>query len=98
MGLFKVHEIKWFSMVGQSHTSLEKYDLINYVIVFVKDENNNLMSMVIEFPLLILKLLKLKRILATLCLRPISMLQMIKGEHVSVKVTCNLQKIITWTK
>ncbi len=46
IGLFKVHEIKWFSMVGQLHTSLKKYDLMNYVIVFVKDENNSLMSIV----------------------------------------------------
>jgi hypothetical protein len=48
IGLFKVHEIRWLSMVEQLHTSLEKYDLMNYVIAFVKDENNNLMSMVIE--------------------------------------------------
>ncbi len=48
IGLFKVHEIRWFSIVGQLHTSLKKYDLMNCVIAFVKVENNNLMSMVIQ--------------------------------------------------
>jgi hypothetical protein len=37
IGLFKVHEIRWLSMVGQLHTSSEKYDLMNCVIAFVKD-------------------------------------------------------------
>jgi hypothetical protein len=38
-------------MVGQSHTLLEKFDLMHNVIAFVKDESNNLMSMVITWPL-----------------------------------------------
>jgi hypothetical protein len=79
IGLLKVHEIRWFSMVRQLHTSLEKYDLMNCVVAFVKDENN-LMSMVIELHSIIdCQLLKLKRIFAILCLKPTNMLQMMKG-------------------
>jgi hypothetical protein len=61
------------------HISLEKYDLMNCVVAFVKDENN-LMSMVIELHSIIdCQLLKLKRIFAILCLKPTNMLQMMKG-------------------
>jgi hypothetical protein len=42
----EVHEITRFSMVGQLCILFEKYDMMHHVIVFVKDENNNLMSMV----------------------------------------------------
>jgi hypothetical protein len=47
IGLFEVHETMGFPMVGQLHTLLEKFDLVHNVITFVKDESNNLMSMVI---------------------------------------------------
>jgi hypothetical protein len=46
IGLFEVHETIGFSMVGQLHTLLEKFVLMHNV-AFVKDEGNNLMSMVI---------------------------------------------------
>jgi hypothetical protein len=45
VGLFEVHEITWFSIVGQLHTLLEKLDLMHYVIAFVKNEGSNLMFM-----------------------------------------------------
>ncbi len=45
IGLFEVHETIGFSMVGQLHNLLE--NLMQNVIAFVKDEGNNLMSMVI---------------------------------------------------
>jgi hypothetical protein len=35
--LLLVHKIRWLPMVGQLYTSSEKYDLMNYVIAFVKD-------------------------------------------------------------
>ncbi len=47
IGLFEVHETIGLFMVGQLHTLLEKFDLMHNVIAFVKDEGNNLMSMVI---------------------------------------------------
>ncbi len=47
MGLFKVHETIRLSIVGRSHSSLEKYDLMHCMIAFVKDESNNLMFMAI---------------------------------------------------
>jgi hypothetical protein len=47
IGLFEVHETIGFSMVGQLHTLLEKFDPVHNVITFVKDEGNNQMSMVI---------------------------------------------------
>jgi hypothetical protein len=40
IGLFEVHETTKLSMA-----LIEKYDLMHYVIAFVKDEGNNLMSM-----------------------------------------------------
>jgi hypothetical protein len=33
-------------MAGQLHSLFEKYDLMHRMIVFVKDESNNLISMV----------------------------------------------------
>jgi hypothetical protein len=46
VGFFiEVHEITRFSMVGQLCILFEKYDLMHHVIVFVKNESNNLMSM-----------------------------------------------------
>jgi hypothetical protein len=47
IGLFEVHETIGFCMVGELHTLLEKFDLMHNVIAFVKNENNNLMFMVI---------------------------------------------------
>ncbi len=47
IGLFEVHETMGFYMVSQLHTLFEKFDLVHNVITFVKDESNNLMSMVI---------------------------------------------------
>jgi hypothetical protein len=38
IGLFEVHETIGLSMAGQLHSLLKKYDLMNYMIVFVKDE------------------------------------------------------------
>jgi hypothetical protein len=44
ISLFEVHETNGLSMASQLHSILEKYDLM-YMITFVKDEGNNLMSM-----------------------------------------------------
>ncbi len=46
IGLFKVHENTTISMVRHLCTLLGKYDLMCYVIGFVKDEGNNLMFIV----------------------------------------------------
>ncbi len=46
IGLFKIHENTMFSMVRHLCTLFEKYDLMCYVIGFVKDEGNNLMFIV----------------------------------------------------
>ncbi len=46
IGLFEVHETTWLSMAGQLCSLLEKYDLMHCLIAFVKDEGNNLLSMV----------------------------------------------------
>ncbi len=45
VGLFEVHETTWFSIVGQLCILLDKFDLMHYVIAFVKDESSNLMFM-----------------------------------------------------
>jgi hypothetical protein len=45
VGLFEVHETTWFSMVDQLHTLLEKFDVMHYVIAFVKDQGSNLIFM-----------------------------------------------------
>ncbi len=41
----EIHEITRFSMVGTLCILFERYDLMHHVIVFVKDESNNLMVM-----------------------------------------------------
>jgi hypothetical protein len=46
IGLFEVHETIGLSIDGKLHSLLEKYDLMHRMIVFVKDEGNNLISMV----------------------------------------------------
>jgi hypothetical protein len=43
--LFEVHDTTWFSMVGQLQALLQKFDLMQHVFAFVKDENSNLISM-----------------------------------------------------
>lgn len=43
--LFEVHETTRFSMVGQLHFLLEKYNLMHHMISFVKDESSNLTFM-----------------------------------------------------
>jgi len=39
IGLFEVHETIGLSMAGQLRSLLEKYDLMNCMIAFVKDED-----------------------------------------------------------
>jgi hypothetical protein len=46
IGLFKVHENTTIFIVRHLCILLEKYDLMCYVIGFVKDEGNNLMFIV----------------------------------------------------
>ncbi len=46
IGLFEVHETMKFSMVRYLQTLFEKYDLMHCMIVFVKDESNNMTTMV----------------------------------------------------
>jgi hypothetical protein len=46
IGLFKVHETMKLSMAKQLCILFEECNLMHHVIAFVKDENNNLTSMV----------------------------------------------------
>jgi hypothetical protein len=43
--LFEVHDTTWFSMVRQLQALLQKFDVMQHVFVFVKDESINLISM-----------------------------------------------------
>ncbi len=45
VGLSEIHETTWFSMVDQLCTFLEKFNLMHYVIAFVKDQSSNLLLM-----------------------------------------------------
>jgi hypothetical protein len=45
VGLFEVHETTRLSMATQLCSLFEKYDLMHQMIIFVKDEGINLMSM-----------------------------------------------------
>lgn len=53
ISLFEVHETMGLSMTKQWQFLFEKYDLMHYVIGFVKDEGNNLKYMISHNPLLI---------------------------------------------
>jgi hypothetical protein len=88
-------------MVGQLCILFEKYDLMHHVIVFVKDESNNLMSMATTLRSTInYHLLNFLWFYEGMCfdhIKIISMLQMIKRyvitslKHLIVKVSpCNL--------
>jgi len=60
IGLFEVHETTWLSMANQLCTLLEKYDLMHCVIIFVKYQGSNLVSIVIAlFSIIDIHLLKL---------------------------------------
>ncbi len=45
VGLFNIHQTTWFSMVDQLRNLLEKFDLMHYVIAFMKDRGSNLLLM-----------------------------------------------------
>lgn len=45
VGLFEVHDTMRFSMVKQLQALFEKFDLMNCVVAFVKNEGNNLTFM-----------------------------------------------------
>jgi hypothetical protein len=45
VGLFEVHNTMRFSMVKQLQALFEKFDLMNCVVAFVKNEGNNLTFM-----------------------------------------------------
>jgi len=49
IGLFNVHETMRLSMAKQLCILFEKYDLMHHVIIFVKDESNNLTSMATQY-------------------------------------------------
>jgi hypothetical protein len=76
IGLFEIHETTKLSMA-----LFEKYDLMHYVIAFVKDEGNNLMSMAIsQHSIIDCHILKLQRVYEGMCfhhirLKLVSMLQ-----------------------
>jgi hypothetical protein len=46
IGLFEVYETIGLSMASYLHSLLENYDLMHCMIAFVKNESNNLISMV----------------------------------------------------
>ncbi len=79
IGLFEVHETTKLSMA-----LFEKYDFMHYVITFVKDESNNLMSMATSLHSIIdCHTLKLQQVYEGMCfhhicLKLVSMLQMMK--------------------
>jgi hypothetical protein len=78
IGLFEVHETTKLSMA-----LFEKYDLMHYVITFVKNEGNNLMSLASLHSIIDCHTLKLQRVYEGMCFHHISsklvsMLQMMK--------------------
>ncbi len=79
IGLFEVHETTKLSMA-----LFEKYDLLHYVIAFVKYEGNNLMSMATSLHSIIeCHTLKHQQVYEGMCfhhmcLKLVSMLQMMK--------------------
>lgn len=105
----EIHEITRFSMVGKLCILFEKYDLMHHVIVFVKDESNNLMFMATTLRSTIsYHPLKFQWFYEGMCfdhIKLICMLQMIRRyviaslKHVIVKAAQgNLKKTIIWTK
>ncbi len=108
IGLIEVHDTTWLSMASQLHSLLEKYDLMHCMITFVKDEDNNLMSMATTLCSIVdYHLLKLQWVYEGTCfghIMPktykyaINDEKMTKGlKQVSVKATQrNLRKTITW--
>jgi hypothetical protein len=55
-------------MASHLHSLLEKYDLMHRMIVFVKDEGNNLMSMATTLRSIVdCHLLKLQRVYESTC-------------------------------
>jgi hypothetical protein len=46
VGLFEVHDTTRFSIVKQLQALFKKFDLMNCVVAFVKNEGNNLKFMV----------------------------------------------------
>ncbi len=68
IGSLEVHDTTWVSMARQLESLLGKYDLTHCVIVFVKNEGNNLTSMVMTLHFVVdCQQLKLQTIYEGIC-------------------------------